>query len=83
MPSKNKQPTHIRERKLGRYKAHGLCYEDGTVEIDERLQGEERLQVTVHELLHRHLPYLDEMEVDRLGTLIGSDLWAAQWRQVR
>jgi hypothetical protein len=78
--SKNPQ---IIERKLGRHKSLGLCYEDGSVEIDERLKGEERLEVYVHELIHRHQPYLDEDEVDRLGKAIGADLWASGWRQVR
>ncbi len=78
------KPRHqIVERKLGRHKALGLCHDDGTVEIDERLDGEERLEVTVHELIHRHQPYLDEDEVDRLGKLIGHDLWEHGWRQVR
>ena len=67
-----KKPKII-ERKLGRHQSLGLCHEDGTVEIDERLSGEERLEVYVHELIHKHQPYLDEEEVDRLGKAIGAD----------
>lgn len=79
----HKTPKPIIERKLGRHQSLGLCHHDGTVEIDERLEGEERLEVYVHELIHRHQPYLDEEEVDRLGKLIGADLWRSGWRQVR
>ena len=77
------KPKPVRERKLGRHRALGLCHADGTVEIDERLNGVERLEITIHELLHRHQPYLDEDEVDRQGKLIAADLWRAGWRQVR
>lgn len=81
MPPKRSKP--IIERKLGRHQSLGLCHHDGTVEIDERLEGEQKLEVYVHELIHRHQPYLDEDEVLRLGKLIGSDLWNSGWRQVR
>lgn len=83
MPVQSKTKPRIIERKLGRHQSLGLCHDDGTVEIDERLEGEERLEVYVHELVHRHQPYLDEAEVERLGKAIGADLWAAGWRQVR
>jgi len=80
---KNHPRLQIKERKLGREQAHGLCHPDGTIEIDTRLEGVSRLVVTVHELIHRHQPYLDEDAVDALGEQIGRDLWAAGWRQVR
>ena len=79
MPAKPK----IVERKLGRHQALGLCHDDGTVEIDERLSGISRLAVYVHELIHRHQPYLDEEEVNKLGEKIAKDLWECGWRQVR
>ena len=73
----------IVERKLGREQARGICYSDGLVEIEPRLKGVERLEVYVHELVHRHQPYLDEGEVEKLGEEIAKDLWEAGWRQVR
>jgi hypothetical protein len=47
------------------------------------LTGIERLEVVVHELIHRHQPYLDESEVEKLGLEIAIDLWEHGWRQVR
>ena len=80
MSAKKRQ---IIERKLGREQAKGLCHDDGLVEIDTRLRGCERLEVVLHELIHRHQPYLDEEEVDKLGKEIADDLWGHGWRQVR
>ena len=85
MPTKPKPPPSqkVIERKLGRHQALGLCHADGKVEIDARLEGVSRLAITVHELIHRHQPYLDEDEVERLGEEIGKDLWESGWRQIR
>ncbi len=78
-----KPKRQIVERKLGREQARGICHGDGVVEIDPRLTGIERLEVVVHELIHRHQPYLDESEVEKLGLEIATDLWEHGWRQVR
>ena len=83
MPPPPKPKRVIVEKKLGRSQSLGWCYADGTIEIEERLAGLERLEVYVHELIHRHQPYLDECEVERLGREISSDLWDSGWRQVR
>lgn len=47
------KPIEIKYRKLGKEKAHGLAWcEDGLIEIDSRLRGQEKLEIIIHEVLH-------------------------------
>jgi hypothetical protein len=75
-----KQPT-IRERKLGRHGAHGLCWDDGTIEIDPRLKGEKRLEIVCHEIIHHLAPDWDEEKVLRSGRVMGRALWKQGYRK--
>jgi hypothetical protein len=59
MARRKKQPTlTIVYRKLGREKARGqYCEATATIELDERLKGEEHLEVLVHESMHALQPH--------------------------
>jgi hypothetical protein len=47
--------TKIVEKKLGRHKALGVYFDgDSHVTVDPRLKERERLEITLHEWLHRH-----------------------------
>jgi hypothetical protein len=47
--------TKIVEKKLGRHKAVGVYFEgDSHVTVDPRLKERHRLEITIHEWLHRH-----------------------------
>ena len=71
-----------KERKLGRTKAWGLCYDDGHIEIDPRLRPKDYLDTLIHELLHHHFPDLEEEDVEIIGTRIASEVWRAKYRRV-
>lgn len=65
----------IRERKLGKHRADGLCWNDGVIEIDERLKGKHRLRVLIHELMHHQRPAATEEEVDTQSEQMADILW--------
>ena len=75
-----KQPT-ISERKLGRHQAHGLCWDDGTIEIDPRLKGKKRLEIVCHEIIHHLAPDWDEQKVLKAGRIMGLALWKQGYRK--
>ena len=72
--SKPKLPPVI-ERKLGRHKADGLCWDDGTIEIDPRLKGKRRLETRIHEMLHHRNPHWTEEKVETEGEILARFLW--------
>ena len=72
--SKPKLPPVI-ERKLGRHKADGLCWDDGTIEIDPRLKGKRRLETLIHEMIHHRHPHWTEEKVETEGEVLARFLW--------
>lgn len=72
--SKPKLPPVI-ERKLGRHKADGLCWDDGTIEIDPRLKGKRRLETLIHEMIHHRHPHWTEEKVEAEGEVLARFLW--------
>lgn len=72
--SKPRLPPVI-ERKLGRHKADGLCWDDGTIEIDPRLKGKRRLETLIHEMLHHRNPHWIEEKVETEGEILARFLW--------
>ncbi|MEO6846180.1 MAG: hypothetical protein ABI443_02435 [Chthoniobacterales bacterium] len=69
------QPTRIKEKKLGRERAHGL-HRAGSrdIEIDPRLKEFQRLMITLHEWMHRH----DLASVDTHSRMEDGDMAAAR-----
>jgi len=57
-----KQPIVIR-KKLGRHKAHGRAFENGPIEIDERLSGKQKFECLAHEFMHTYHWSIPESEV--------------------
>lgn len=82
MPRTQKQKPEVRERKLGRHGAVGLCWEDGLIEIDSDLKGIERIDTICHELWHHYEPELSETEVNRRGAQFAKVLWQMGYRRV-
>jgi len=80
MPKKPKAPT-ITERKLGRWRADGLCWNDGTIEIDSRLKGKARLETVCHEIIHHLAPDWTEAKVLHAGRIMGNALWKQGYRK--
>jgi hypothetical protein len=70
------------ERKLGREKAWGLCY-DGIIEIDPRQNSKEYLDTAIHEMLHLVMPEMKEEDVARSARKMASVLWRLGYRRVR
>jgi hypothetical protein len=63
------------ERKLGRHKADGLWWPDGTIEIDPRLSPRRRLEILIHEMMHhRHLHWTEE-HVTKEAAVMAKFLW--------
>lgn len=73
----------VKERKLGREKAWGLAHQDeNLIEIDPRLKGKKRMEITVHEALHLIFPTLSETDVIRHSKKLTGLLWKENYRKV-
>jgi len=78
-----KKSIKIVHRKLGKYQAYGLAWqEDRTIEIDERLRGYEHLETFIHELLHIQNPVWPEMKVRGHAKEMAGHLWKHNYRRV-
>ena len=73
---------HWSEKKLGRTGAVGLCYDDGSIEIDPRLSSKEYLDTLIHEMLHHHFPELEEEDGAIIATKMMKELWKAGYRKI-
>lgn len=67
-------------RKLGRHGARGLCWNDGVIELDERLKGKERLEVLLHEIDHHLHPDKTEVDVEEEAKRVADILWEQRVR---
>jgi len=75
------RPPKITERKLGKHQAIGLCWNDGTIEIDSRLTGRKRLEIVCHEIIHHIAPEWEEERVLHGGRIMGNALWKQGYRK--
>jgi hypothetical protein len=75
------KPPTITERKLGKHGAHGLCWSDGTIEIDSRLRGKKRLEIVCHEIIHHLDPEWSEAKVLHAGRIMGNAIWKQGYRK--
>ena len=74
---------HIVDKKLGRSKAWGLCYQgDNLIEIDPRQKSKDYFNTLVHELLHEAFHEMSETQVTRAANLITNNLWLKGYRKV-
>ena len=72
------------ERKLGREKALGLCYQGvGLVEIDPRQESKEYMDTLIHEMIHHFFPALPEKEVLKIATSMAKMLWKHRYRRLQ
>lgn len=74
-----KEPR-VQERKLGQHGARGLCWNDGLIEVDERLVGRERLEILLHEYLHHLDPEMCERRVSSWARRMARFLWRQRVR---
>ena len=72
----------IRDRKLGKEKAHGLAHAPDLIEVDPSQNTRERLDTVVHEALHLLLPSESEVRIIGLANLLSDLLWRDRWRRV-
>ena len=78
-----KKKLQVVERKLGREKAFGQCYQNlGLIEIDPRQTAKEYLDTLIHEMLHHELPELSEREVERLANTFSHVIWKHNYRRI-
>ncbi len=76
-------PIKIVERKLGREKAFGQCWQgDGLVEIDPRQDAYEYLDTICHEVMHEICPEHAEEFISKAGTTLSKVLWKQGYRKV-
>lgn len=73
----------ITEKKLGRSKALGQCFNDGRIEIDPRQDSKEYLNTLVHEALHSRFPWMSEEEVVNSSIAITDLIWAQNFRRIK
>lgn len=71
--------------KLGREQARGSCdppsIRGKQIRIDERLSGEEELEVVLHELLHACDWRADEEHIEQQASDMARVLWRLGWRK--
>lgn len=73
----------VKERKLGREKAAGQCWQgEGLVEIDPRQNAKEYLDTLCHEVLHELLPHRCETFIEKAGSTVAAVLWKQGYRKV-
>jgi hypothetical protein len=72
----------IRDRKLGKEKAHGLAHAPDLIEIDPSQNSRERLDTVCHEALHLLLPDESEVRIIALANRMSDLLWRDRWRRV-
>lgn len=73
----------VEERKLGREKAVGLCWQGmGLIEIDPRLKAKDALDTLIHEMLHHYAPEWSETKVTKTATQMAGVLWAHRFRRI-
>lgn len=81
---RRKTGVSIVYRKLGREQARGQYIPaTATIEIDERLRGQEHLEVLLHESLHALQPHHDEDTVTRDAVNLARILWADGYRKTQ
>jgi hypothetical protein len=73
----------IKERKLLREGVVGLCWiGEGLIEIDPRLQGFDRLDTLLHEMLHHYCPHWSEQKVLKTANDMAKILWKDRYRRI-
>ena len=72
----------IRDRKLGKEKAHGLAHAPDQIEIDPSQNSRERLDTVCHEALHLLLPNESEVRIIALANRMSDLLWRDRWRRI-
>ena len=81
--TRNGDTPTIRERKLGRERAHGLYWPHSrTIELDSRLSNRKALEIILHESFHDAFPYLGEEEVTAKAKLVAKSVWAVVYRRI-
>lgn len=73
----------INYRKLGKERADGLAHIDSnTIEVDARLQGRYKLEITLHEALHILYPLESETNIVKKSKKLANLLWKENYRKV-
>ena len=76
-------PIRVVERKLGRERACGQCFQgERLVEIDPRQGAYEYMDTFCHEILHELLPHRSEDFILKAGTSLAKALWKQGFRRV-
>jgi hypothetical protein len=75
----------IVERKLGRERAWGLCYQgENLIELDPRMSSKKHLVVALHEGLHHiFLDDLSESKVEKFSVILANIIWGQGYRRIR
>lgn len=77
------KPPRVKERKLGRELAYGLCWQgEGLIEIDPRLKAKTALDTLIHEMLHHYAPAWGERKVSQVATQMTRILWKHRFRRI-
>jgi hypothetical protein len=71
-----KKPIKVYYSHLGQYKAVGLAWkEERVIAIDRRLKGIQKIDTSIHELLHVMFPELTESQVTKSASEMAKVLW--------
>jgi hypothetical protein len=77
------KPPRVKERKLGREKALGLCWQGvGLIEVDPRLKARAAMDTLLHEMLHHYAPDWSETRVSKTASAMTTVLWMRRFRRV-
>lgn len=78
-----KRKIKIQEKKLGREKAYGMCYEGkNEIIVDPRQDSKEYMNTVIHESLHVLFPDWSETKVIKISNTLTNTLWECDYRKI-
>jgi hypothetical protein len=73
----------IVEKKLGRHRVWGFCYQgEKLIEIDPRQRAKTYLDTLIHELLHELFPEFSENKVKQSARVLTKHIWEKNYRRI-
>jgi len=79
---KHKGDILVIERHLGQYRAAGLSWGHGRIEVDPRQSSKDYMDTIIHEILHERHPELTEDQVLATSTKIAEVLQDCRFHRI-
>lgn len=81
--ARKRRKIKIVEKKLGREKAWGFCYQgENLIEIDPRQRAKSYLDTLIHEILHELFPDASENKIKISAKILTKYIWEKNYRRL-